>query len=838
MGRLRETGFGKILAFAGWGFLLVADGLFLPSAHAAIPASERAVLLNLYADTVGDAWADTTGWNGPPGTECSWFGITCDASQSTITSIDLDNNLLRGSLPSIDALTHLQYFNVGNDGVRDPHFPNLVSGQFPPLDGLNELQIFIANNQNLTGGIPSLAGLTSLTRFEVPHNRLTGPIPALSGLAKLTYFNASYNQLTGPIPDLSDLANLSLFRVGVNQLGGGIPDLSRFSGLTVFDVTANKLTGSIPALTGLNQLKWFFVDYNQLTGSIPSLAGLAGLQALAVSDNHLTGSIPDLSGLQQLGSQLGFFYIDANQLSGTVPAPPHALNAYSASLCPNQLTPAADPPSAIDLAWNTATGVTPWSQRCSQTPAVTFTADSTDVNHSVVGQPVTFSASVYGGLSPSGTVTFSMPPTVLCANVPLIDQTASCTYSGFAAGTSNLITAAYSGDALNAASSDSYTVDQVVWYAIDQTTNANPSQQGQPIDWLATVAGAASTDTITFTDGIVPVCSRVPVAMVGGTALAHCITTFNRLGDHSLKVIDNEAALGGGSDYPFVQTVVAATGFDADQFALTGSWFNPATSGQGLEVEIFPDLHGAGIGILFAGWFTYDASGNEQWVTLQGNLSSSHSSTYSLDIANSTGGVFNVPSQVSTVADGSATLTFYDCTHAALAYHFADGRSGTIPYVRLTVPSACSSAVPAVAPAQAPANYNDVLHSGAWFNPATSGQGLVLEIVPETGSFFAAWYTYAPQSQGLIGSTAQRWFTIQGSYAPGDLDYSNLPIYVTTGGIFNVPSAITYLQAGTANIDFTSCNTMTLQYTFTQGEYSGLSGTIDEQTIVPLSGCQ
>ena len=203
----------------------------------------------------------------------------------------------------------------------------------------------------------------------------------------------------------------------------------------------------------------------------------------------------------------------------------------------------------------------------------------------------------------------------------------------------------------------------------------------------------------------------------------------------------------------------------------------------------------------------------------------------------SSGGNFDAPPVTTAVNYGSATMTFYDCSHATLHYTFLDGRNGTIPYTRLTGPSACTTAVPAVVLQTLPPNYNEVLHSGNWFNPATSGQGLVLDIVPAQNAFVLTWYTYSPQSEVLTGETAQRWFSIQSAYAPGDLNLTGLPIYVTSGGIFNDSTPISYSQVGTADVTFVSCNKMTLHYTFTSGELAGRSGTIDEQTIAPVAGC-
>ncbi|MDE2257298.1 MAG: hypothetical protein KGK05_06000, partial [Xanthomonadaceae bacterium] len=86
---------------------------------------------------------------------------------------------------------------------------------------------------------------------------------------------------------------------------------------------------------------------------------------------------------------------------------------------------------------------------------------------------------------------------------------------------------------------------------------------------------------------------------------------------------------------------------------------------------------------------------------------------------------------------------------------------------------------------------------------------------------------------------AQRWFTLQdNTYTPGNLNLTGVPIIATNGGVFDQPSNVTVSEVGTANIAFTSCTTMTLTYTFTQGEFSGLSGTIHEKAIVPLAGCQ
>lgn len=128
-GRSRVSLLRPFLFRLASGFLL-ALGL-LAGAHAAIPDSERQALLDLYVSTGGPGWTNSTGWNGAPGTECVWFGITCNGGH--VVGVTLTNNNLTGTLP--------------------------------PLAGLPALADFWVNDNHLTGPIPALAGLTQLWNF-------------------------------------------------------------------------------------------------------------------------------------------------------------------------------------------------------------------------------------------------------------------------------------------------------------------------------------------------------------------------------------------------------------------------------------------------------------------------------------------------------------------------------------------------------------------------------------------------------------------------------------------------------------------------------------------------
>jgi len=182
-----------------------------------IPASERSALLNLYTSTNGAGWTTRTNWNGPVGTECTWYGVTCNPGQTTVNVVSLSFNNLTGTLPAnLNALTNLGIFDVSG---------NRLTGSIPALVGLTQLGTFDASENQLSGSIPVLAGLTSLRSFIVAANQLAGTIPELTGAPNLAFFQATRNQLTGPVPSLAGLTRLLAFNIAANQLTGNAPSV-------------------------------------------------------------------------------------------------------------------------------------------------------------------------------------------------------------------------------------------------------------------------------------------------------------------------------------------------------------------------------------------------------------------------------------------------------------------------------------------------------------------------------------------------------------------------------------------------------------------------------------
>ena len=272
---------------------------------------------------------------------------------------------------------------------------------------------------------------------------------------------------------------------------------------------------------------------------------------------------------------------------------------------------------------------------------------------------------------------------------------------------------------------------------------------------------------------------------------------------------------------------------DLDQHGLTGSWYQAATTGQGVEVEVFPSLSAPGTGFTQVSWFTFDiAAGgadHQRWYTLSGPLMTGQLNA-ALTIYQNTGGNFNAPPVTTALPVGTATLSFATCTSGQLAYNFTDGRTGNIPLTRLTQNVTCSTTTPH------PVNADFAL-SGNWFGGATtSGQGFTAEVNPSSGAFFAAWYTYAPMGAAAAG---QRWYTAQGAFTTG-MRSIPVTIYETTDGIFNTPTppGQQTVVVGTGTMAFQSCTAATFSYNFTAGTSMGLSGTITLSRVGPVPpGC-
>lgn len=322
-------------------FLAVVVLAVTASASAAIPADERQALVALYEATGGASWKDRTNWLGAAGSECTWYGVSCDEEQAHVIHLTLYDNNLRGQLPpDLRKLTSLISLQV---------WDNALTGSLPrELSELSSLAFFYAARNQLTGTIPAAFGaLKKLAELSLDGNQLEGPLPReLGDMSAMRILGLSYNALTGPIPpELGKLASLTDLELSVNHLSGAIPkELGSLPKLENLGLTLNELTGAIPPELGnLPAIVELRLNYNQLTGGIPAALGRARtLEVLRVGDNTTLGGTlpPDLGDLPALR------ILEANTAGITGGIPPHYYDLATLEelqLGNNQLTGALSP---------------------------------------------------------------------------------------------------------------------------------------------------------------------------------------------------------------------------------------------------------------------------------------------------------------------------------------------------------------------------------------------------------------------------------------------------------------------------------------------------------------
>ena len=81
-----------------------------------ISSVERSALIALYNSTDGANWTNNTGWLGSAGTECFWFGVTCDSG--SVSSLSLNSNSLTGTIPNeLGDLADLAILNLNGNSL-------------------------------------------------------------------------------------------------------------------------------------------------------------------------------------------------------------------------------------------------------------------------------------------------------------------------------------------------------------------------------------------------------------------------------------------------------------------------------------------------------------------------------------------------------------------------------------------------------------------------------------------------------------------------------------------------------------------------------------------------
>lgn len=119
------------------------------------------------------------------------------------------------------------------------------------------------------------------------------------------------------------------------------------------------------------------------------------------------------------------------------------------------------------------------------------------------------------------------------------------------------------------------------------------------------------------------------------------------------------------------------------------AWYDPATSGQGFFIIVFPKT-----GVVFLAWFTYDrdrppesvdailGDPGHRWMTAIGPIDGPGAT---LEVTNTSGGVFDSEQPRPTNEPyGTIALSFEDCSRGRIEYDLpAAGVSGSVPIQRV-----------------------------------------------------------------------------------------------------------------------------------------------------------
>lgn len=129
----------------------------------------------------------------------------------------------------------------------------------------------------------------------------------------------------------------------------------------------------------------------------------------------------------------------------------------------------------------------------------------------------------------------------------------------------------------------------------------------------------------------------------------------------------------------------------------------------------------------------------------------------------------------------------------------------------------------------------DLNTMGSWYEPASSGQGMLIDLDDVSKQLFAAWFTYNDQAgsdNGQIPGAEQRWFTAQGKYSGRK---AVLDLYQSRNGRFDATNTVDTNKVGTLELNLESCKRGTAQYDMPS---LGLSGEIELQRLLTNSSCQ
>jgi hypothetical protein len=229
-------------------------------------------------------------------------------------------------------------------------------------------------------------------------------------------------------------------------------------------------------------------------------------------------------------------------------------------------------------------------------------------------------------------------------------------------------------------------------------------------------------------------------------------------------------------------------------------WASPAASESGWGINF---AHQGDV--IFATWFTYNASGKALWMTMIATRASE--GVYGGTLYQTHGPAFSAtpfkPTAVATTEVGTATLTFSDESNGSFAYT-VNGIQQTKAITREIFGPLPVCTYGGLGDLSLATNYQDLW----WASPPGAEAGWGVNFTHQGDTIFATWFTYDADGSPLwLVSTAQK--TGAGIYTG--------TLYRTTGPAFNavpfLPANVAATPVGTLALTFHSGNSATFAYT-------------------------
>ena len=297
---------------------------------------------------------------------------------------------------------------------------------------------------------------------------------------------------------------------------------------------------------------------------------------------NFTGGSPSLG-----GQNAAYFAVDTASSLNTCNLTP--LTPGSNCTLAITYTPAGNDASTASLSFVTDGALSPQEVLLE---GVALPATSTTLQAStgsvVAGSSVTFTATVTGGGSPTGSVSFYNNGTTLLGTATLNGSgVATLAYTPTATGTLS-ITAAYAGNAANAGSSSSTVSVNVTGGTpsmLSLVASAATINQGQTVTFTATVTGGSvmPTGTVSFYDGT----SLLGNAALNGSGVAALSTTTVPVGANSIL-----ASYPGDTNYAASSSAVSVQVDGVPNIILTAS---SAAINLGVKETLTVSVTGTGV---------------------------------------------------------------------------------------------------------------------------------------------------------------------------------------------------------------------------------------------------